>query len=85
MSLNCIHFNYFQVIIVDDGSKDGTTAVGLDYVEKFGCDKVKLDSFGKIVCFVKTFTNPLCQVRVLTLGKNRGKGGAVRMGMLRAR
>ena len=27
----------------------------------------------------------LLQVRVLTLGKNRGKGGAVRMGMLRAR
>lgn len=53
----------YEVIIVDDGSKDGTTAVGLDYVEKFGCDKV----------------------RVLTLGKNRGKGGAVRMGMLRAR
>ena len=31
-----------KVIIVDDGSKDTTTAVGLDYVEKFGCDKVKL-------------------------------------------
>ena len=27
---------------MDDGSKDGTTAVGLDYVEKFGCEKVKL-------------------------------------------
>jgi len=53
----------YEVIIVDDGSKDSTSAVGLDYVEKFGCDKV----------------------RVLTLGKNRGKGGAVRMGMLRAR
>merc|ERR1712013_834663 len=53
----------YEVIIVDDGSKDSTSAVGLDYVEKFGCDKV----------------------RVLTLGKNRGKGGAVRMGMLRPR
>ena len=29
--------------------------------------------------------DPLLQVRVLTLAKNRGKGGAVRMGMLRAR
>jgi len=53
----------YEVIIVDDGSKDSTTAVGLDYVEKYGCDKV----------------------RVLSLAKNRGKGGAVRMGMLKAR
>lgn len=53
----------YEVIIVDDGSKDGTTKVGLAYCKKFGCDKV----------------------RVLTLAKNRGKGGAVRMGMLRSR
>ena len=53
----------YEVIIVDDGSKDTTTEVGLDYVDKYGSDKV----------------------RVLTLAKNRGKGGAVRMGMLRAR
>ena len=36
---------YLKVIIVDDGSKDGTTAVGLDYVEKFGCDKVRSRCF----------------------------------------
>lgn len=53
----------YEVIIVDDGSKDSTTQTALDYVDKFGSDKV----------------------RVLTLAKNRGKGGAVRMGMLRAR
>jgi len=53
----------YEVIIVDDGSKDSTSEVGMSYVEKYGCDKV----------------------RVLTLGRNRGKGGAVRMGMLRAR
>merc|ERR1712112_437583 len=53
----------YEVIIVDDGSKDKTTQTALEYVEKFGSDKV----------------------RVLTLAKNRGKGGAVRMGMLRAR
>jgi len=53
----------FEVIIVDDGSKDGTTKVGLSYVEKYGSDKV----------------------RVLKLFKNRGKGGAVRMGMLKSR
>lgn len=53
----------YEVIIVDDGSKDRTTEVGLEYVDKYGCDKV----------------------RVLKLAKNRGKGGAVRMGMLKAR
>jgi dolichyl-phosphate beta-glucosyltransferase len=53
----------YEVIIVDDGSKDTTTEVGLDYVEKYGSEKV----------------------RVLSLSRNRGKGGAVRMGMLKAR
>jgi len=53
----------YEVIIVDDGSSDKTSAVGLGYVDKYGSDKV----------------------RVLTLAKNRGKGGAVRMGMLKAR
>jgi len=53
----------YEVIIVDDGSRDKTSEVGLSYVDKYGCEKV----------------------RVLTLAKNRGKGGAVRMGMLKAR
>jgi len=53
----------FEVILVDDGSKDNTSKVGLSYVDKYGSDSV----------------------RVLTLAKNRGKGGAVRMGMLKAR
>ena len=53
----------YEVIIVDDGSKDATTNTALEYVERHGSDIV----------------------RVLTLAKNRGKGGAVRMGMLRAR
>lgn len=47
----------YEMIIVDDGSKDKTTEVGLSYSKKFSCDKV----------------------RVLTLARNRGKGGAVRM------
>lgn len=47
----------YEVIIVDDGSKDKTTEVALNYSKKFGCDKV----------------------RVLSLTKNRGKGGAVRL------
>jgi len=53
----------YEVILVDDGSSDATSQVGLGYVDTYGEDKV----------------------RVLTLGRNRGKGGAVRMGMLRAR
>jgi len=64
----CINFlesrsSSYEIIIVDDGSSDATSDVGLDYLDKFGSDKV----------------------RVLTLQHNRGKGGAVRMGMLRAR
>uniref|UniRef100_A0A672YPG6 dolichyl-phosphate beta-glucosyltransferase n=1 Tax=Sphaeramia orbicularis TaxID=375764 RepID=A0A672YPG6_9TELE len=47
----------YEVIVVDDGSKDKTTEVAMQYTRKYGADKV----------------------RVLTLVKNRGKGGAVRM------
>ena len=53
----------YEVIIVDDGSKDKTSETALKYVDRCGSDAV----------------------RVLTLAQNRGKGGAVRMGMLRAR
>lgn len=53
----------YEVILVDDGSKDKTTQVGINYAKDYGCDKI----------------------RVLTLEKNRGKGGAVKMGMLRSR
>ncbi|XP_070839046.1 dolichyl-phosphate beta-glucosyltransferase [Chaetodon trifascialis] len=53
----------YEVIVVDDGSKDKTTEVALQYTRKYGADKV----------------------RVLTLVKNRGKGGAVRMGTMSSR
>lgn len=53
----------YEVIVVDDGSKDKTTEVAMQYTKKYGADKV----------------------RVLTLVKNRGKGGAVRMGTLSSR
>jgi len=53
----------FELIIVDDGSKDTTTKLALNYSKKETTQKV----------------------RVLTLSKNRGKGGAVKRGMLVAR
>uniref|UniRef100_A0A3B3C1M1 Dolichyl-phosphate beta-glucosyltransferase n=1 Tax=Oryzias melastigma TaxID=30732 RepID=A0A3B3C1M1_ORYME len=53
----------YEVIVVDDGSKDKTTEIALEYTKKYSADKV----------------------RVLTLVKNRGKGGAVLMGTLSSR
>lgn len=53
----------YEIIIVDDGSKDATTETGHIYTEKYGAEKV----------------------RVLTASRNRGKGGAVRLGMFSAR
>ena len=47
----------YEVIVVDDGSKDATSDLALQYTEKHGSDRV----------------------RVLTLARNRGKGGAIRM------
>uniref|UniRef100_A0A3Q3WMX0 Dolichyl-phosphate beta-glucosyltransferase n=1 Tax=Mola mola TaxID=94237 RepID=A0A3Q3WMX0_MOLML len=53
----------YEVIVVNDGSKDKTTEVALQYTREYGPDKV----------------------RVMTLVKNRGKGGAVRMGTMISR
>ncbi|XP_074008335.1 dolichyl-phosphate beta-glucosyltransferase [Numenius arquata] len=53
----------YEIIVVNDGSKDQTEKVAMKYCEKYGSDKV----------------------RVLSLVKNRGKGGAVRMGVLSSR
>lgn len=53
----------YEVIVVDDGSKDKTTQTAQSYCNKYGSDKI----------------------RVLTLTKNRGKGGAIRLGMFSAR
>jgi dolichyl-phosphate beta-glucosyltransferase len=53
----------YEVIVVDDGSRDATAAVALQYVRQHGVDAVRL----------------------LRLPVNRGKGRAVRQGMLIAR
>eukprot|EP00124_Ichthyophonus_hoferi_P000684 Ihof_evm13s27 gene=Ihof_evmTU13s27 len=53
----------YEVIIVDDGSKDNTYKIGLEASKKYGANVV----------------------RVLKQDKNRGKGGAVRLGMESAR
>ncbi|KAG9313133.1 glycosyltransferase family 2 protein [Chiua virens] len=52
-----------ELLIVDDGSKDGTSALAL----------------------VLAAQHPMTDIRVVTLEKNLGKGGAVRHGMLHAR
>ncbi|XVF83681.1 hypothetical protein PTKIN_Ptkin16aG0510000 [Pterospermum kingtungense] len=53
----------YEVLIVDDGSRDGTKRVAFDFVKKYGVDNV----------------------RVILLGRNHGKGEAIRKGMLHSR
>jgi len=50
----------YEIIVVDDGSKDSTSSVVEEFSKRTGDDKIKL----------------------LKLKKNRGKGGAVRLGVL---
>ena len=50
----------FEILVVDDGSRDGTSATALQLAHKYST----------------------CDIKVVTLEKNVGKGGAVRHGML---
>jgi dolichyl-phosphate beta-glucosyltransferase len=50
----------FEILIVDDGSQDGTSTTALQLAHKYST----------------------CDIKVVTLEKNIGKGGAVRHGML---
>ncbi|KAL9230132.1 hypothetical protein vseg_005521 [Gypsophila vaccaria] len=53
----------YEVVIVDDGSMDGTKSVAFEFVKKYNIENV----------------------RVLLLGRNHGKGEAIRKGMLHSR
>ncbi|KAK2413483.1 dolichyl-phosphate beta-glucosyltransferase [Trifolium repens] len=53
----------YEVLIIDDGSTDGTKRVAFEFVRKYTVDKV----------------------RVILLGRNHGKGEAIRKGMLHSR
>ncbi|KAL3655870.1 hypothetical protein CASFOL_000266 [Castilleja foliolosa] len=53
----------YEVVIVDDGSSDGTKGVAFDFVKRYTVENV----------------------RVILLGRNHGKGEAIRKGMLHSR
>ena len=61
----------WEIVIVDDGSRDATSKVALEFANKWHKDHPEFA--------------PPDAIRVVKLTKNRGKGGAVRHGMLHTR
>lgn len=59
----------YEVLIVDDGSADDTSAVALRFAREYAKGSAKVGG----------------EIRVVTLERNLGKGGAVRHGMLHGR
>ncbi|KAB2634383.1 dolichyl-phosphate beta-glucosyltransferase-like [Pyrus ussuriensis x Pyrus communis] len=53
----------YEVVIVDDGSVDGTKRVAFEFIKKYTVDNM----------------------RIILLGRNHGKGEAIRKGMLHSR
>ncbi|RPB18356.1 hypothetical protein L211DRAFT_815630 [Terfezia boudieri ATCC MYA-4762] len=62
----------WEILLVDDGSKDNTSQSALTWVQSY-------------LTAHSTTPLPSSSIRVITLTKNRGKGGAVTHGMRHAR
>lgn len=56
-------FKSYEIILVDDGSKDDTSQIALDFSKKINKERIGEEEI---------------EIRVVRLERNRGKGGAVR-------